>query len=432
MTEDNNKQRPVRKLTVDNFSVIKHAELEFGKITVLIGPQASGKSLLCKLAYFFDSVGTELAGEFSGSKRSWQDFLDAVRDNFAIRFPVSGWGSTSFAVGYLRGGYRVELKGHAGRESHDLSVTFSPEFQQQYLENRDWGPQGLSDDKLVNELIRRFRWYNSFFKANQLLGNERLEVVRYIPAGRSFFANLNKVFALLQNENLDPILREFAGHLDWGSTIEATRLTPAVFERVRKTIERIQGGKITVAGASPMFITADGRELPLKMLSSGIQELVPLLMFLTSLAAQSVVDRSTGERTRDHSLFVEEPEAHIFPSTQYELIQLFTWLANEPALSFNWVITTHSPYILTAFNNRIEAAQVAAAKPDLKSEIARLIPEEYWIKPNDFRAYAIENGVLTSIVAEDTGLVSANYLDQVSETIGAEFDELLRLGYVES
>jgi predicted ATPase len=49
----------MRKLTVKNFSVIKDAELEFGKITVLIGPQSSGKSLLCKLAYFFGQIVPE-------------------------------------------------------------------------------------------------------------------------------------------------------------------------------------------------------------------------------------------------------------------------------------------------------------------------------------------------------------------------------------
>jgi hypothetical protein len=68
----------------------------------------------------------------------------------------------------------------------------------------------------------------------------------------------------------------------------------------------------------------------------------------------------------------------------------------------------------------------------LKEEVAKLIPEQFWVQPSEFRAYAIEDGILKSIVAEDTGLVSANYLDQVSETIGVEFDELLRLGYVES
>ncbi len=53
MPENGNKSRPVRTLTVKNFSVIKEAKLEFAKITVLIGPQASGKSLLCRLAFFF-------------------------------------------------------------------------------------------------------------------------------------------------------------------------------------------------------------------------------------------------------------------------------------------------------------------------------------------------------------------------------------------
>jgi len=42
----------MRKLTVKNFSVIKEAELEFGQDHRPIGPQSSGKSLLCKLAFF--------------------------------------------------------------------------------------------------------------------------------------------------------------------------------------------------------------------------------------------------------------------------------------------------------------------------------------------------------------------------------------------
>src|SRR6266536_2153959 len=131
-------------------------------------------------------------------------------------------------------------------------------------------------------------------------------------------------------------------------------------------------------------------------------------------------------------VYVEEPEANIFPSTQYELIRLFAWLSQEWRLDFSWVVTTHSPYILSAFNNLNEAGQVSRAKPELKDEVAKLIPEHFWINEGEFRAYAIEKGVLKSIVAKDTGLVSANYIDQVSETIGAEFDELLRLGYVQS
>ena len=117
---------------------------------------------------------------------------------------------------------------------------------------------------------------------------------------------------------------------------------------------------------------------------------------------------------------------------QRELVCYFAELANSDRLRFHSTITTHSPYILSAFNNLIEASQVVAAKPEMKDEVARLIPGHYWLNSADFKAYCIHDGNLESIVDIETGLISANYLDSVSETIGVEFDELLRLGYVES
>jgi len=44
------------RLIVENFSCIHHAELETAALTILIGPQASGKSVLSKLLYFFNDV----------------------------------------------------------------------------------------------------------------------------------------------------------------------------------------------------------------------------------------------------------------------------------------------------------------------------------------------------------------------------------------
>jgi hypothetical protein len=110
------------------------------------------------------------------------------------------------------------------------------------------------------------------------------------------------------------------------------------------------------------------------------------------------------------------------------LVRLFAWLANDPILSFQWVITTHSPYILSSFNNLIEAGQAARNNPNLHDEVAKIIPEQYWIKEGDFKAYAIEDGKLKSILNE-SGFVEGNYLDQVSETIGDEFDQLIKLEY---
>jgi predicted ATPase len=56
----------------------------------------------------------------------------------------------------------------------------------------------------------------------------------------------------------------------------------------------------------------------------------------------------------------EEPEAHLYPETQSDIVELIGLLAN---LYHNPIIkTTHSPYILSAFNNLSYAYQVAKNK----------------------------------------------------------------------
>jgi hypothetical protein len=127
-------------------------------------------------------------------------------------------------------------------------------------------------------------------------------------------------------------------------------------------------------------------------------------------------------------IFIEEPELSIFPSTQYGLMRLFAWLSGERRLEFPFAITTHSPYTLSSFNNLIYAGQLASERPELKDEIARMVPERYWIENGSFRAYCIHDGLLKPILSE-SGLIDGEYLDSVSETIGNEFDSLLRLEY---
>jgi hypothetical protein len=71
---------------------------------------------------------------------------------------------------------------------------------------------------------------------------------------------------------------------------------------------------------------------------------------------------------------------------------------------------------------------LANEKPELKDEITMLVPEHFWIEDGSFRAYCIHDSVLKSILSE-SGLIDGEYLDSVSDTIGNEFDSLLRLEY---
>jgi hypothetical protein len=106
-------------------------------------------------------------------------------------------------------------------------------------------------------------------------------------------------------------------------------------------------------------------------------------------------------------------------------VKLFSQLANDPILSFDWVIDTHSPYILSSFNNLIYAGQLGQDER-FKKKIK--IDERFWVEPGTFKAYSIHDGKLEPILS-DSGLINGEYLDSVSETISNEFDEMLRLDY---
>jgi predicted ATPase len=128
-------------------------------------------------------------------------------------------------------------------------------------------------------------------------------------------------------------------------------------------------------------------------------------------------------------IYLEEPEANVFPKTQYELVQLFAWLASDPILDFSWVITTHSPYILSAFGNLVKAGMVGAQSTEHNAAVAKVIPEKYWVKDGDFAAYKIEDGKLVSIFDKKTGQIDGDYLDDVSGKISEEFGQLLEIQY---
>jgi predicted ATPase len=50
----------MQKIIIKNFAAIEYAEIEIKKVLVLIGEQASGKSTIAKLIYFFKSLRDDL------------------------------------------------------------------------------------------------------------------------------------------------------------------------------------------------------------------------------------------------------------------------------------------------------------------------------------------------------------------------------------
>jgi predicted ATP-dependent endonuclease of OLD family len=174
----------------------------------------------------------------------------------------------------------------------------------------------------------------------------------------------------------------------------------------------------------------DRRKRSHEILSSGTLELLPIFNTLAQVA------KKTGDPIHSNMpappfgmVYIEEPESSVFPETQYQFAMLIGLLANSQLVWKSYAITTHSPYILSAFGYLVKAGMVGAQSEEHRAAVAQVIPEQYWIKEGDFAAYKIENGKLESIFDKKTGQIDGDYLDDVSGKISEEFGQLLEIQY---
>jgi hypothetical protein len=429
----------MRKLTVKNFSVIKEAELEFGKITVLIGPQSSGKSLLCKLAYFFQKVVIELAEESIRKESSLEGFGQKVSSEFTFNnwFPAFG-SEAGTKVTYSDGQFSVSLSRSSSSPGLNRPgmikgppATFSVEISDAYSMTLS----RLRHEKSSGGTVDYSRYTREIREQLEALQSPDSAIYSYIPSTRSFFTSPQKAL-ISTSQRLDPITVRFSQDFtfNYRERVPQVGLNHDLTTWIDQESRRILKGEVIVRGNTEIFSSDDGRELPLSFLSSGTQELLPLIMCLREFVALSSAVATTldlKEALHRRLFIVEEPEANDFPSTQYDLVRTFARMANEPILDASWVITTHSPYILSAFNDLIEAGRLGA-ESDLSAEVNNVVPREFWVKPGDFKAYSIHDGKLESIMDTETGLINGEYLDAISNKIGGDFDALLRIGYAKS
>jgi hypothetical protein len=187
-----------------------------------------------------------------------------------------------------------------------------------------------------------------------------------------------------------------------------------------KLTEELFGGKIRVERDKEYLETPDGRRIPFSALSSGQQELLPLLVIL------GWVRPGRTQKDSDRRLiYIEEPEAHLFPSAQSILIAGLAGLVGSSRDKIDMILTTHSPYVLAKINNLIKAGTLGK-RETIANRVNSVVPKRAWLQPGSVSGYAIVDRKLCSIV-DDDGLLNADYLDDVSGDIAREFSTLLEI-----
>ena len=420
-------------LTVENFSAIKRADIQLHPMTVVVGPQSSGKSVICKLMYFCIQATMNY---FSSLEEfgDVEDYRKSLADKFSEWFPPEAWGDEKFSIRFKAGDITIHIyrSSYSGEVSSKVNVRLSRFIRGLYSEDMEGiKAQAVKIDTEARPLDPvEALWSIQRNRRKALaaeLGDEYVGFQQFIPAGRSFFTNVGKaISAFEQAKMLEPFTVDFGRYFSLvRETLSSTRLyrRPSlrdiqsdIEELRREYLEPAIGGQLIMEKNREFVKARDGRLISFQHLSSGQQEILPLVL--------SVLHHVEFYRGSNSILYIEEPEAHLFPTTQDLIVRFLARISAAEFYNCRMIITTHSPYVLAKINNLILAGQIGTVTSKARREIGGIVDQKCWLPLDRVAAYAIVDGEVMSIL-DGTGLIDGDYLDSVSDTMSEEFTTLL-------
>ena len=413
----------MEKIYIKGFGGIKESSFEINKINILIGKSASGKSVSIKLIYFFKNIFREFfdCAENELNKHDLNKKLLSIFEDF---FPSESWKDNIFEIKYYYNEVDFAFIQRATIKSK-INIAYSDNVIKQFYNAKNL----IKKDKEKFQSKDKFEIYRPDYKVFE----KYLDMVRivsenssysqiFIPAGRSFFATLqSSIFSFLSNNKaIDPFLIKFGSFYENIKGI-STRQSPHKKEDnyINELILQILGGKYERIKNKDYIVHEDKRLINLAYASSGQQETLPLALILKALTRINFMGDGL-------TLYIEEPEAHLFPAAQKKVVELIVSVFSLSRCQSQILITTHSPYIISSFNNLLQAG-IVNEDVNKKDRLYKIVSEYAIIKKGYLNAISVENNSFNNIIDAEYGLIDSIFLDNISAVISNEFNELLEL-----
>jgi len=418
-----------QRIEIRNFGPIADVDIEIDRFMLFIGPQASGKSTIAKSIFFFKSLRDDLLRYILSELPRIGNSFNAPLGTFAKRVRqryLDYWGPTFYLNNiFVKYTYDDEIWISLTLEENNKYVTptFSPKFNRHFSELVSFvKEQNVTFSKnditylTTNEIIQKENEKNLFIRQieNRInhLFNEGNDLL-FIPAGRSLLSTLSEQIQNLDTRKLDYLMRVFVERIINVKRIFNSSIDDLVLEKKKLTqdpinkesvriakelIERILKGRyINDKDGEKLYIDSH-RYTKLNFSSSGQQESVWILHLIFLMILEN----------RKSFVVIEEPEAHLFPIAQNDMAQLISLLNNQ---GNSTIITTHSPYILSCFNNFVYANELAKKK---ENEVNKILRKQFWLNPSQCSMYYIEKGGVVDLIEHDIRVIKTEMIDDAS------------------
>ncbi|MDO7847819.1 AAA family ATPase [Hymenobacter sp. M29] len=387
------------QLVVKNFGPIKGATVDFKRVTVFIGPTGGGKSTLAKLAAVFrDDDGWMSEHNPENEKDDFEELLN----KYLILDYRKADGNALWQADRDIVIYGINGLEHDDSKHKEIFKAGSDAFE------RIAARGGIVDEfSIFSHATEKER--------RAMTGMYRRPLsVYYIPADRAFASALDSGLAglALAGIALPKALLSFLNEFKLAQNNLQMFPLDVPFLKLRYRMVDKQP-RVELLGPNEVIELEKG--------ASGIQSIIPMMLIINNAI------KRRSKQVVPYSFIIEEPELNLYPTAQQGLLN---WLVEKCTKGENdLTITTHSPYILSHLNLLLYAYQVGNKDEEKRAKVKAIIPEEYWINPDEFAAYYVngpegENGV-RSLVDAETKLISRNGLDTISGIQADQFDQLL-------
>ena len=332
-------------------------------------------------------------------------------------------------------GDQIDVEGHASASADPLAgIGPSPEanrwtrqLRREALRYQALESDGLTDDRSrtlhLTRIVRQLAE-----AARQPVVGPLKRLAYYLPADRTGIMHSHKmvVAALVQSAanaglrqtpdvpTLSGVLTDFLEELirmgDRNGPSRRRRIDGHIASQLE---EAIVGGTVRVESSEsnyPQFLYRPkgwSRDLALMRSSSMVSELAPLVLYLRHVVGRGDV------------LIIEEPESHLHPALQVEVIG---WVARIVRAGVRVIVTTHSEWVLDGLANIVHASRIAEAANPTGDEDPVLHPREVgaWRFMPGTAAHGV---VVEEIEIDDEGMYPSGF-DEVAVGLHNRWAEL--------
>lgn len=422
-----------------NFGPVTQATLDLDKgIQVFIGAQASGKSTICKTVYFCKKIRDYtldflMEGRWFAENHPNEYFSNYMK--FLTQRFMDCFGKTThmrkFRIEYIHGERKITIKNRDGFVRYEYDLTLKKEITDLLHDAADMHLVELSSGRLVSIIdnITALGMMRQQIreKLNDLFEN-RSEII-YIPAGRSLLATLSEQLSDFSFSSIDSTMQEFINLIrdtkdkfgskipemvrDYTKTVKGQIDNNAVNFSYELMKEILKADYTSDSEGEKIFF--DERHwVRLMYSSSGQQEVLWILMLLFITILEK----------KERFIVIEEPEAHLFPLAQKNVVELISLMANVTGSKV--IVTTHSPYILTSWNILLYSEKVEGHQKGERT----IVPKNLRVSYEDFAAYKVENSnaperFLEALLDEESHMIRTDYIDEVSSVTNVQLERLI-------